>query len=68
MAHFKRGYRRTVNKTAPRRMSTPSSWNITFHSRPRRRKDKVIAHDVVKGGDPAAALWATAKKPHRYYW
>jgi hypothetical protein len=49
-------------------MTTPSSHNILFHSRPRRREEKHCEHQILRGTDPEDILWPTSKRPHKYYW
>ncbi|WP_293397626.1 hypothetical protein [Phenylobacterium sp. RIFCSPHIGHO2_01_FULL_69_31] len=69
MAHFKRGYPHTVWRTAPQRLTiTPSGWNTLHHSRPRRRRNTILAHAIKTGRDPDEIVWPTEKRPHRYYW
>jgi hypothetical protein len=47
----------------------PESYDIIHHRRPRRRKEKNIAHAIVRGIiDPERAIWPVSKKPHEYYW
>ena len=49
-------------------MSTPSSWHIVVHHRPKRREVKRLEQLIVKGEDPDNIAWPIAKKPHVYYW
>lgn len=48
--------------------STPSSHNIVFHTRPRRRAERRMEKLVLKGVDPDNMNWPLDKKPHEYYW
>lgn len=48
--------------------STPSSWNIVFHHRPKRREIKRLEQKILKGEDPDNIAWPMARKPHVYYW
>jgi hypothetical protein len=68
MTHFKRGYPATRAKTRPRLFTTPARWNIEFHNRPRRRRNRLTCHAVVQGADVDELLWPLEKKPHHYYW
>lgn len=47
---------------------TPSSHNIIFHHRPRRRKERELSRKILKGADSNNIAWPLAKKPHEYYW
>ena len=48
---------------------SPSHWDILFHTRPRRRRDKSGERNILKGKDSKTCLWDTANhKPHKYYW
>lgn len=47
----------------------PAWWDRTFHTRPRRSKEKAIARRILCGDlDPDDAAWPLEKKPHIYYW
>lgn len=48
--------------------NTPSSHNIFFHHRPKRREVKRLEQKVLKGEDPDSIAWPLARKPHKYYW
>lgn len=48
--------------------NTPSSHNIMFHTRPRRRQERELEMRVLKGEDPENIAWPLDKKPHNYYW
>ncbi len=49
--------------------SSPSYWNIIFHSRPKRRRDKHNCVKVMHGYDPDGLVWDLGnRKPHNYYW
>lgn len=60
--------RRHGNKVAfPRGM--PLWFNIEFHVRPRRRRDRERLRQVMLGADPDALLWEQhSRKPTIYYW
>ena len=48
---------------------TPSYWNILFHTRPRRRREKKNCHQVLHGADADSMAWDLGNhKPHKYYW
>jgi hypothetical protein len=46
----------------------PRSWDIVYHSRPRRHRDKMTARAILKGADADATLWQLEHKPYVYYW
>lgn len=47
----------------------PSHWNIIFHSRPKRRRDKYNCIKIMHGCDPDGIVWDLGnRKPHTYYW
>jgi hypothetical protein len=49
--------------------SAPSWWNIIFHSRPKRRRDKNNCVKVMHGHDQDGLIWDLGnRKPHNYYW
>lgn len=49
--------------------SAPSYWNIIFHTRPKRRRDKNNCVSVIHGHDPDGLIWDLGnRKPHKYYW
>lgn len=49
--------------------STPATWNIMYHSRPRRKRDKIRIKQIMNGYLSADnAIFALSKKPHVYYW
>jgi len=49
--------------------SYPAWWDRTFHTRPRRAKEKAMARQILKGNlDPDNAAWPLQKRPHIYYW
>ena len=52
-----------------RKGEAPSYWNIIFHSRPKRRKNKANCHKVTVGSaDPDELIWELGnRKPHNYY-
>jgi hypothetical protein len=48
---------------------TPAAWNILFHSRPRRRRDRARLSELRRGGDPDSLVWELGnRRPHIYYW
>ena len=48
---------------------TPAHWNILFHSRPRRRRNKRNCSRILKGYDENKLIWDLGNaKPHHYYW
>jgi hypothetical protein len=48
---------------------TPAHWNILFHTRPRRRRDRRNCQRVLKGQDEDNLIWDLGNsKPHKYYW
>lgn len=48
---------------------TPSWWTNLFMTRPERRRNKKICHDILKGKDfNGIALPLGNNKPHEYYW
>jgi hypothetical protein len=49
--------------------SYPAWWDRTFHTRPRRAKERVITRRILQGTlDPEDTAWPLSKKPHSYYW
>jgi hypothetical protein len=68
--HFKRHKPRSKGTSAGAFPSgTPAHWNILYHTRPRRRRDKNGERSLLKGSDSDAYLWDQAdRKPHKYYW
>lgn len=47
----------------------PSEWNNLFHTRPRRRKDKILCKKIVDGYyDYDDLVFPDGKKPFKYYW
>lgn len=47
----------------------PSHWNIIFHTRPKRRRDKSNCHKILSGCEPDGLIWDLGnRKPHVYYW
>lgn len=46
----------------------PRWWNLMNHIRPRRRADKKMAQEVLKGADPDGLPAPLSKKPHSWYW
>jgi len=73
--HYKRIKPRAKSKSTAalfggsRAGEAPSHWNILFHSKPRRRKDKTGCHKILNGADPEGVVWELGnRKPHVYYW
>lgn len=49
--------------------SYPRSWDIQYHTRPRRGREKAMERKVLSGRvDADEAVWPLSKKPHVYYW
>jgi hypothetical protein len=49
--------------------SYPSAWDIQYHTRPRRSKEKRLAKAILNDKiDADEAIWPLSKKPHIYYW
>jgi len=49
--------------------SYPKRHDLMHHTRPRRRRTKIIEIAIAKGAkDPDNVCWPLAKKPHIYYW
>lgn len=49
--------------------SAPSDWNIIFHTRPKRRRNKSNCHKILAGCEPDSVMWDLGnRKPHVYYW
>lgn len=49
--------------------SYPRSWDIQYHNRPRRAKERKMAKLVTMGRvDYDEAIWPLSRKPHIYYW
>ena len=46
----------------------PASWDIIYHTRPRRRKTKAMEKKILQGFDFESTIWPVNKKPHKYYW
>lgn len=76
MAHYKRKHPRTSPTHGTRGYNStywlnawPRWWDVFFHTRPRRRRDKSMMQAVKSGRIEAdAAIWSVGKKPHVYYW
>ena len=80
MAHYKRKRPRTSpthgfhNRRDPLHFqywghNWPRWWDVVFHTRPRRRRDKELTR-AVKAGliDADNTVWSVDKKPQVYYW
>ncbi len=49
--------------------NTPRKWNIVYHTRPRRAREKRMEQAILRGTvDPDNAIFPLEKKPHIYYW
>lgn len=47
----------------------PKSWRNMFMTRPKRRKNKQLCHQILKGNDYNELNFPLGnKKPHYYYW
>jgi hypothetical protein len=47
----------------------PAWWDLVFHRRPPRRRDKRLERAVLFDRiDADAACWPTWRKPHKYFW
>jgi hypothetical protein len=47
----------------------PRWWDIVFHTRPRRAKDKAVTRAVAAGAiDVDAANWSVGRRPQEDYW
>lgn len=46
----------------------PRWWDITFHTRRYRAKNKSNERKVLKGKDSEDLIWSDYRKPHIYYW
>lgn len=76
MAHYKRKRPRTSPTHNARGCiktywlnTWPRWWDVVFHTRPRRRRDKATMQAVKSGWIEAdAANWSVGNKPHSYYW
>ena len=45
----------------------PKAWRKMMHTRPRRRANKKICHDILDGIDPDSLSHPLEKKPHLYW-
>lgn len=55
-------YKRVMN-------SYPRSWDIIFHTRPKRRESRALEKKIMKGYDADGIVWPVGNhKPHTYYW
>lgn len=60
---------RDVHKDGTWTMSTPSSWNKAYHTKPRRAKTRMAIQKVYKLIDYEDEVnFPLDKKPHIYYW
>ncbi len=71
--NYKRGRPRTcITHHGVPDMSTgkaPRHWNVTFHTRPKRRRDAAKLAAVRAGADADGIVWDLGNsKPHEYYW
>lgn len=47
----------------------PRWWDIVFHTRPQRRRQRECVVAVMHGADPDGIAWPLGNhKPHTYYW
>ena len=46
---------------------TPSSHNILYHTRPRRREERRLERLVLRDADTDNMTWPLDRKPHEYY-
>lgn len=46
----------------------PRHHDKVFHTRPLRRKTRMLEREILKGADADAMAWPVAKKPHIYFW
>jgi len=71
MAHYKRKRSRTKvsHNTTNCMQGWPRYWDIQFHRRPKRRREREHVIQVMKGHDPDNIAWPLGNnKPHQYYW
>jgi hypothetical protein len=55
-------YKRVMN-------SYPRSWDILYHTRPKRRENRALEKKIMKGSDADGIAWPVGNhKPHTYYW
>ena len=72
--HHKRKKPRTRSSSRPpfpggtRRGESPGHWNILFHNRPRRRRDRENCRKAMHGEDERIVWDLGNRKPHHYYW
>lgn len=73
--HYKRKKPRTKSDSfkswaiGSRHGEAPGHWNILFHSRPKRRRNKSNCHKVLQGEDWDHIVWDLGnRRPHIYYW
>jgi hypothetical protein len=46
----------------------PAHWDRTYHTRPRRVKNRRACRAILAGADPDNMVYPLDKKPHIYYW
>jgi hypothetical protein len=47
----------------------PKWWDVVFHTRPKRRRQRQCIIAVLQGDDPDNIVWPLGNsKPHKYYW
>ena len=72
--HHKRKKPRTLSDSqgpfpnGSRRGESPSHWNIIFHHRPGRRRDKENCRKAMMGDEDRVVWDLGNRKPHIYYW
>ena len=48
---------------------TPRWWRKLYMTRPRRRENRLLCHQLARGADPDAMVFPVGnRKPHFYYW
>ncbi len=77
--HYSRnGYRHRFGLSEEEYESHPAYWcwfrnyprchDKTYHTRPTRRKARMLERQVLRGEDPDNMVWPDGRKPHTYYW
>lgn len=65
--HGNRG--RSISRPYSPMSSYPKSWDILYHTRPKRRESLALQKKILQGADPDEIVWpAGNRKPHVYYW
>lgn len=47
---------------------SPKFWDLQYHTRPKRSRERMLERAVLKGEDPANMVWPDGRKPYIYYW